>query len=124
MRIFKNNHFNKWACDIGLDDTVLKTAIDEISAGLYEANLGGFLFKKRIGLKGLGKSGGVRTIVVFKKEDKAFFIYGFAKNKKANIDEAEEKICKKLAALFLSYSDYAIGIAIKKKELIEVHYER
>jgi len=87
---------------------------------LYEANLGWYLFKKRIGLKGKGKRGGLRTIIAFKKEDKAFFIYGFVKNKKANIDEAEEKTYKKLAILLLSCSDDTINNAIKNKELIEV----
>jgi len=120
MRIFKNIFFNRWSEKIGLENETLKIAIDEISAGLYEANLGGHLFKKRIGLKGKGKRGGVRTIIAFKKEDKAFFMYGFAKNKKANIDEAEEKIYKKLAILLLSYSDDTIDSAIKNKELIEV----
>ena len=120
MRIFKNIFFDKWAEKIGLENETLKMAIAEISAGLYDANLGGHVYKKRIGLKGKGKRGGVRTIIAFKKDDKAFFIYGFAKNEKANIDEAEEKIYKKLAAVFLSYSDDAINTAIKNKEIIEV----
>lgn len=120
MRIFKNIFFNRWSDKLGLEDETLKVAIDEIAAGLYDANLGGHLFKKRIGLKGKGKRGSLRTIIAFKKEDKAFFMYGFAKNKKENIDEAEEKIYKKLATLLLSYSDETINIAIKNKELIEV----
>jgi len=120
MRIFKNIFFNKWAEQIGLTDETLKVVINEIAAGLYEASLGGNLFKKRIGIKGKGKRGGVRTIIAFKKEDKAFFMYGFAKNKKANIDMTEEKIYKKLAALLLSYSDKEVDTAVKNKEFIEV----
>jgi hypothetical protein len=54
---------------------VLKETITEISAGLYDANLGGHLYKKRIGLKGKGRRGGVRTIVAFKKEGKAFYVW-------------------------------------------------
>lgn len=120
MRIFKNIFFHKWAEKIGLEDKALKTAIDEMSAGLYDTNLGGHLFKKRIGLKGKGKSGGLRTIIAFKKDEKAFFVYGFAKNQKANIDEAEKKIYKELASLLLSYSDNDIYIAVQNKKLIEV----
>jgi hypothetical protein len=120
MRIFKNISFHTWAEKIGLKDENLRTAITEMSAGLYEANLGGHLYKKRIGLKGKGKRGGVRTILAFKKDAKAFFIYGFAKNKKTNIDNAEEKLCKKFAVLFLSYSEDTINTAIKNRELIEV----
>jgi len=48
------------------------------------------------------------------------FIYGFAKNDKTNIDEAEERLCKKFATLFLSYNDDDINIAIKNREIIEV----
>jgi hypothetical protein len=120
MRIFKNIFFHKWSKKIGLEDESLKMAITEISAGLYDANLGGHLYKKRMGLKGKGKRGGIRTILAFKKDEKAFFIYGFTKNEKANIDDAEEKLCKKFAALFLSYSEDTINIAIKSRELIEV----
>jgi len=120
MRIFKNILFNKWAYKIGLENEILKTAVAEISSGLYEANLGGHVYKKRIGLKGKGKRGGVRTIIAFKKDDKALFIYGFAKSDKANIDEAEEKLCKKFATLFLSYNDDDINTAIKNREIIEV----
>lgn len=120
MRIFKNILFDKWAKKMSLKDDVLKIAIDEIIAGLYDANLGGHLFKKRIGIKGKGKRGGARTILAFKKDDKALFIYGFAKNDKSNINEDEEKLCKKIADVFLSWSGNYINIAIKNKEIIEV----
>lgn len=120
MRIFKNILFDKWAEKIDIKDEMLKVAINEITNGLYDANLGGHLFKKRIGIKGRGKRSGVRTILAFKKDDKALFIYGFAKSNKSNINEAEEKLCKKTAAIFLSWSGNDINTAIKNKEIIEV----
>lgn len=103
-----------------IEDETLKTAIDEITKGLHNGSLGGHLFKKRIGLKGRGKRGGVRTIVAFKKDEIAFFIYGFAKNKKANIDESEEKALKKYASLLLALNDEALNDAIKNNRLMEV----
>jgi hypothetical protein len=120
MRIFKNKLFSRWAKKIGLENYALKIAIDEISMGLYEANLGGHLYKKRVGIKGKGKRGGVRTILTFKKDDKALFIYGFAKSDKENFDKDEENLCKKTAAVFLSWSNNNINTAIKNKEIIEV----
>ena len=120
MRIFKNKAFKRWAEQIGLKDDALKTAVNEIAKGLYEANLGGNLFKKRVGVNGKGKRGGARTILVFKKEDKALFMYGFAKNTKANITELDEKLCKKVADIFLSWDAQAINSAIKNNEIIEV----
>ncbi len=62
MRIFKNKEFNGWAAKMEIEDGTLKIAIDEITKGLHNGSLGGHLFKKRIGLKGRGKRGGVRTI--------------------------------------------------------------
>jgi hypothetical protein len=101
MRIFKTKLFHQWVRKIELDNTALKIAVNEIMLGLYEASLGGHLFKKRIRIKGKGKSSGIRTIIAFKKEDKAFFVYGYAKNKKANINETEKRIYKELAILLV-----------------------
>ena len=58
-------------------------AVAEIGQGLMDANLGGYVVKKRVALGGRGKSGGVRTLLAFKIRDKAFFLYGFAKTSKA-----------------------------------------
>ena len=41
---------------------------------------------------GRGKSGGVRTLVVYKLGQKVFFVYGFAKNARANISTDELKV--------------------------------
>jgi len=120
MRIFKTKLFNQWLGKIGLDNEALKIAVKEIVSGLYEVSLGGHLFKKRIRIKGKGKSSGVRTIIAFKKDDKAFFVYGYAKNKKANINETEKRIYKEVAILLFSYNGEDINCAIKNKELIEV----
>jgi len=79
VRIFKNKMFFKWAKSEGLKDSILIKAAKEINQGLIDANLGGSLVKKRIARKGQGKSGGFRTIVVFQKEHRTIFIYGFPK---------------------------------------------
>jgi len=120
MSIFKTKLFHQWAKDIGLSDDSIKIAVKEISERLFDANLGGSLYKKRIGIGGKGKSGGIRTIIAFKYENKAFCVYGFKKNKRANIGDAEVKIYKKLAKLLFTYSNKEINIALRKKELIEV----
>ncbi|MGD9153512.1 MAG: type II toxin-antitoxin system RelE/ParE family toxin [Gammaproteobacteria bacterium] len=120
MRILKTKWFHQWAKKTKLLDSRLKQAVAEIQEGQYEANLGGFLYKKRIALDGKGKRGGARTIVAFKRGDKAFFVYGFAKNAKANIAAHEKDIYKNLAKVLLSYDNKQIGYAIENKELIEV----
>jgi hypothetical protein len=120
MRIFKNKAFHRWAKEVGLSDNELKEAVNEISNGLYEANLGGNVFKKRIALDGRGKSAGARTIVAFRTDKHVFFVYGYAKNVRSTISEQEEIALKKLAKLYFSFSDEQLAQAISVGELVEV----
>lgn len=87
---------------------------------LYEANLGSGLYKKRVALLGKGKSGGYRTLVAFKKEKNAFFVYGFAKRVRENINEREKKLYRQLAKDFLAMDEEEIQAMIKKNKLYEV----
>lgn len=125
MNGYKNSEFHKWAIKLGITDEILFNVIKEMNQGCYEANLGGNVYKKRIAIGDKGKSSGVRTILAFKVDDKAFFIYGFAKNKKANVNERELKALKKLANIYLNLSDEEITCSVLRKELIkiEVHNE-
>ena len=120
MKILKTKLFHQWTRKVGLSNKNLKAAIEEIVQGLYEARLGGVLYKKRIGIKGGGKRSGIRTIIAFKKNDKAFFVYGYSKNNKGNINEEEKRVYKELAILLFSYSNKELAYAIKNKKLIEV----
>ena len=120
MRILKTKAFHRWAKKINLHDEHLRQAIAQIEQGLFDANLGGYLYKKRIAIGSKGKSGGLRTIIAFKKEDKAFFIYGFAKNSKGNINEEELTALKDLAKVYFSSGDKLIEDAIKNNKIIEV----
>lgn len=120
MRVFKNKVFHKWAAKEGLDDEVLLTAVDEMESGLIDADLGGHVVKKRVALAGRGKSAGVRTLLAYRAENKAFFVYGFAKNARANISTDELRALKHLAKELLGYSSKALTAAIKYGALVEV----
>ena len=120
MRIFQTKWFTKWAAKEGLTDEALRTAVTEMEQGLIDANLGGHVYKKRAGVQGRGKSGGVRTLLAFKVDDKACFMYGFAKSQRANIGTKELQALKRLAAEILAYSDQALKKALKAGELREV----
>jgi len=61
--IYKTKVFDRWANEQGLTDQSLCQAIKEMIAGLIDADLGGGLYKKRVGRTGKGKSGGFRTLV-------------------------------------------------------------
>lgn len=64
--------------------------VEEIKQGLFDGDLGGGLFKKRIPKQGTGKRSGYRTLLATKNQCKYFFVYGFSKNERENIDETEE----------------------------------
>ena len=64
---------------------------------LTDADLGGGMVKQRIAGGNEGKSGGYRSIILFRFGDKAFFVYGFAENKRDNINQEELAGFKALA---------------------------
>ena len=120
MRIYKTRLFDKWASSEGLSDQALKAAVVEMEAGLIDAELGGHVVKKRVALPGRGKSGGARTLLAYRRGDRAFFVYGFAKNERDNIDDKELKALKKTAAIQLGLSEAQLAQALAAKKLIEV----
>ena len=120
MRIFKNKAFTKWAEKEGLSDDTLRTAVDEMERGLIDADLGGHVMKKRVAVGGRGKRGGVRTLLAYKSGDRAIFVYGFAKNVRANVSMDDLKALKHLAKELMNYSDKALTKAIQHGALIEV----
>lgn len=120
MQAFKTRSFARWAKDEGLDDEALASAVAEMEQGLIDAHVGGQAVKKRVALAGRGKRGGARTLVAFRRDDKAFFVYGFAKNERSNISEDEIKALKMLAKELLNYPPAAVAKAIEAGELIEI----
>jgi hypothetical protein len=48
----------------------LGTAVQEMVAGLIDADLGGHVYKKRVAMPGRGKSGGARVILGTRLEEK------------------------------------------------------
>lgn len=120
MQAFKTKVFAKWANREGLGDDALASAVAEMERGLIDARLGGQVVKKRVALPGRGKRGSTRTLVAFKEADKAFFIYGFAKNERANMSDKELRALKLLAKELLNYAASALATAMQAGELIEI----
>ena len=120
MAIYKTRWFDRWARKQGVGSLALCAAVREMTDGLYEADLGGGLLKKRIARAGQGKSGGFRTLVATNKGSRGIFVYGFPKNARSNIDKDEEEASKTLAAHLLSLAATALGTAQSAGELMEV----
>ena len=120
MRVFKNKSFARFARKVRITDAVLCAAITDASRGLVDADLGGGVVKQRIARQGGGKSGGFRTIILFRISARAFFVHGFAKNEQDNIRDDELAAFKLLAAEMLAYDDAALVKAIANGTLMEV----
>lgn len=121
MAIYKTKWFARWSRKNGLSDNSICAAVSEMTNGLYDANLGGGLYKKRIAKQGPGKSGGFRTLLASNFGNRWFFMYGFEKNQRSNIDKDEEDALKLLAEKLLALSNKEIEQATQSGEFIEVN---
>ncbi|MGR3173348.1 MAG: type II toxin-antitoxin system RelE/ParE family toxin [Candidatus Scalindua sp.] len=73
--------FSKWVRKSKIGNESLLSAIKNIDSG-NNVDLGSGLYKVRVARLNQGKSGGYRTLLVYKQERLALFVYGFAKNEK------------------------------------------
>lgn len=105
-RIFKTKTFSRWAKKL-VSDTLLCQAAREIEAGLFEADLGGGVCKKRIAMPGKGKSGSHRTLVAKQHKSALFFIAGREKSDPGSDFSSPEEEAAKLIAKGLHHADEA-----------------
>jgi len=119
-RVFRTRTFSRWMRKSGLTDEALCHAVIEMAQGLIDADLGGHLVKKRVSLPGQGKRGGARTIVATKMSDRWFFLFGFSKNERANIDKDELKLLQEVASDLLSFNDQQLTTALSNGQITEV----
>ena len=96
-RVFKTKTFSRWARKV-VSDAALCQAAGEIELGLFEADLGSGLCKKRIALPGQGKSGSSRTLVAKKHKDAIFFVAGREKSKPGTDFSDQEVEAAKIVA--------------------------
>jgi len=82
--------------------------------------MGNHLFKVRVKREHNGKSSGYRTIIVYQKNDRAIFLYGFGKNDKENISKTELQYFKKLANDFLALDIAQLENFVDKKILFDL----
>jgi len=123
VRIFKNKEFAKFAKKEGISDAKLYKAVKDVEAGKIDANYGGGVIKQRIARRNEGKSGGYRSVILYRRGHRAFFVYGFAKSERENIDRADEQIFKESAKVILAFSDDEITKLLKAGVYKEIHYD-
>lgn len=103
----------KFAREEGIQDKELCEAVSEAERGLIDADYGGGVIKQRIARPNEGKSGGFRSIILYRQGEKAFFVFGFLKKEKDNIKIDEVRWFKKMAKSTFALSEDQLEKLIK-----------
>ncbi len=98
-------------------------AVARAERGQIDAELGGEVIKQRIARPGQGRSKGYRVIIFFRRGDKAFFVYGFSKSQRANIDNQEGQQFKEAAKTVLALTEAQLAVRLKRGDLVEAKNE-
>jgi hypothetical protein len=117
LRVFKMRGFSRFARKELITDEALCDVIHRLERGLAYADLTGGLIKERLGARGSH-----RVIVAHERGRLAVFLYGFAKNERANITKKEEASLRQIAAQWLARSEADINAALAETEIEEVPY--
>ncbi|SRR5579884_420569 len=104
IAVYKTKPFARFARKARIADGDLWRAAQLANKGLMDADLGGGVIKQRIARSGEGKSGGARSIILFRKNDRAVYVYGFEKKDLANIKFSELEAFRELARVVLEYT--------------------
>ena len=120
MAVLKRKDFARWQAGEKLPDAALCKAVHEMKAGLIDADLGGFLYKKRVARVGGGKSSGYRTLLSAQIGHRFVFLHGFAKSDMANITQEEKKALQFAGKVFLELSQDDLTKAMNAGVLLEV----
>jgi hypothetical protein len=120
VRIFKTRAFARFARDQRIRDEDLREAVERADRGLIDASLGSGVIKQRVARRGQGRSGGFRVLLAFRSQDRAVFIYGFAKNERDNIEDKELKTLREIATAWLAASIQCIEREVAEGRLQEV----
>lgn len=120
MRIFLTKAFSRFARREGIEEADLLAAVARAAEGQIDADLGGGVIKQRLARPGEGKSGGFRSIILFRHATTSVFVYGYAKSDRDNIGPDELRAFKRLAAEMLNMSEVSLKAAMKNGTLREI----
>ncbi|HKU24563.1 MAG TPA: type II toxin-antitoxin system RelE/ParE family toxin [Candidatus Sulfotelmatobacter sp.] len=122
--MFKNGWFERFVRKEKLADLALQEAVQRAESGLIDADLGGGVIKQRVARPGKGKSGGYRTLIMFRQGDRAIFAFGFAKSAQANISKADLALLKEAATEALGWNDEDLERLVASGALVEIENGR
>ena len=120
MRIFMTRWFRRFARKEHLADEMLLDAVRRAERGQIDADLGGGVIKQRVARPGQGRSGGYRTLLLYRSRSRAIFAFGFAKNRKADLEPDELEAYRELAKVYLAQAERAIDKYVADSILTEL----
>lgn len=120
LKVFNNAWFGRFARKEKISSNVLWAAIERAQNGQVDADLGGGVIKQRLARSGAGKSKGYRSIVLFRKGEKAFFVFGFSKSDLGNIRADELEQFKRMARHVLGLTNKQLRVLIESGQFEEV----
>ncbi len=120
MRLFVTKAFARFADRAGITDARLREAIERVEQGAVVADLGSGVVKLRLARRGQGKSGSLRCIVLLRRGERTFFVYGFAKSARDDIRPDELKAFRKLAETMLALDERSLDAAKRNGTIREI----
>ncbi|EKF40360.1 hypothetical protein NA8A_20717 [Nitratireductor indicus C115] len=120
MRIYRNAWFGRFARKERIADAALLDAVRRAERGQIDADLGGGVIKQRVARAGQGRSGGYRTIVLYRRGQRSFFVFGFAKSGRDNIADDEEEQFRRMAGHVLALSDAHLAALVEAGQFVEI----
>ncbi len=115
-RTFKTAWFAKAARKARISDPALLEAVREVALGQAD-DLGGGVFKKRL------NDNRHRAIVLAKSGDFWVYVYLFAKQDRANIDDDELRTFRELAGLYRRKAAADVAAELKTGVLLEIGHD-
>ncbi len=120
LSVYKNKPFARFQKKARITDQDLWHAAQAVSQGVIDADLGGGVIKQRIARSGEGKSGGSRSILLFRQGSRAVYVYGFEKKDRANIKANELEAFRELASILLGYTEAELAKRVEDGALFQV----
>lgn len=116
-RVFKTAWFNKHAKKADIQDRELCEAAKDLMQGIWDADLGGSVYKKRL------NENRHRSILLTKTGAYWIFTYLFSKADRENISKDELNAFKKLSKDYSKLSAEQLNIQLQSEDLMEICHE-
>jgi hypothetical protein len=122
MEVYLTKWMARYSRREGISRESLRNAIWRAEAGLIDADLDGGLVKQRVAREGKGRSGGYRTIIAYRRANRAVFLYGFAKSERENVTPDDLRLVRETGAIWLAAGEAQISRGVASGELERLAY--